>query len=110
MEETYYQEEETYELVEEPVHGASFLTDLGRWLLIAAIFLFPIFFLPITTNPIEMNKGYFGSVVALLLLIAWFGGALQEGRIRVTRTWVYPAFLAFLAFWFLASLFSKSFM
>ncbi len=111
MEETYYyQEEQTVEVVEEEAHGTSFLTNIGRWVLVAAIFLFPIFFLPLTTNPIEMNKGYFGSIVALLLLIAWFGGALQEGKVRVTRAWIYPAYLVFLVLWLLSSLFSKSFM
>ena len=109
MEESYYYDESAVEeVVEEPVLVGSFLGSLGRWLLIGFIFLFPFIFFPITPAPVDMNKGYLAAIVAFVSLIAWFGSALQEGRLQFVRSWVLVAYGAFLLAWVVSAVFSHN--
>lgn len=108
MEESYYEESVVERTVEMTRMTGSFLGTLGRWLLVVFIFLFPVFVLPLTPSPVEMNKGYFAAIVAFVSLIAWFGSALQEGRIQFVRSWLYLAYGAFLISWVLSAAFSRN--
>ncbi|HEY4477589.1 MAG TPA: tetratricopeptide repeat protein [Candidatus Paceibacterota bacterium] len=109
MEESYYYDESVVEeVVEEPTPVGSFLGSLGRWLLVGFIFLFPFIFFPVTPVPVDMNKGYLAAIVAFMSLIAWFGSALQEGRLQFVRSWVLVAYGAFLLAWIVSAVFSHN--
>ncbi len=69
---------------------------IARFALYALIFLLPIWYLPLTTLPVEANKAFLTSVLALVALIAWIGSGLQEGKITLNRSWALFALGAFL--------------
>ncbi len=69
---------------------------IARFALYALIFLLPIWYLPLTTLPVEANKAMLASVLALIALIAWIGSGLQEGKITINRSWTVFALAIFL--------------
>ena len=85
-----------------------FLIRVSRWFLFALIFFLPLWFLPLTAFPVELNKVYLVSILALLSAAAWIGAGLEEGKIAVSFNYVFGAFGVFLIGWLLASLFSES--
>lgn len=60
---------------------------IARLALYALIFLLPIWYLPITTLPVEANKTFLVLTLGLVALIAWIGSGLQEGKITINRSW-----------------------
>lgn len=68
---------------------------IARLALYAFIFLLPIFYLPVTTLPVEANKAMLAAVLALVALIAWIGSGLQEGRITLNRSLALAALAVF---------------
>lgn len=85
-----------------------FLIKVSRWFLLALIFFLPLWFLPITTFQVELNKVYLVSVFALLSLVAWIGAGLQEGRVVASLNYVIGAFGVLLVSMLVSSLFSES--
>ncbi|MEK7642942.1 MAG: tetratricopeptide repeat protein [Patescibacteria group bacterium] len=110
MQEAYFEEEMVVEEYQEPTSTdqPTLLTVLGRWALVAFAFLMPVFVLPWTLSPIDLNKGYFAAFMVALAVMLWFGGALQEGSIRLPRTWIIYTYVLFLGSILLASLFSQN--
>ena len=88
--------------------GESALSKAGRWVFYAFLLLFPIWFLPSTFSPVEINKSFLAGVTLSASLMLLIGGMLQEGIIRFPRARFFSAAIAFAAVWTAAALFSTS--
>jgi len=62
------------------------IQTIRQWIILAVIFLFPIFFLPITPDFYSTNKLYLLVVATLILGILWVIQALIHGKITLTIT------------------------
>ncbi|OGZ41586.1 MAG: hypothetical protein A3C80_00050 [Candidatus Ryanbacteria bacterium RIFCSPHIGHO2_02_FULL_45_43] len=88
--------------------GGLTFQSIARWALYLLILFLPIWFLPATIFPVEMNKAFLALALSLIALVAWIGRSLQEGRITVARSPVIWTFAAFIVVWLVASLFSQN--
>ncbi len=86
----------------------SLLTKAGRAVFYVLCALFPLWFLPTTINPVELNKAFFISIGTLITLMLAIGGMLQEGRIRLVRSRVFWIVCFLVVAWLLSALFSES--
>ena len=84
------------------------LTRAARAIFYVTCLLFPLWFLPTTISPVELNKASFISIATLAILLFTLGGLLQEGRIRIVQSRVFPIVLFLVASWLLSALFSES--
>lgn len=64
----------------------SFAKKLSVFLIAATILVFPIFFLPITTDPFETPKQLLLTIVTLILLVLFGLRGVLEGRYTFRRT------------------------
>lgn len=99
--------EEVVELEAQNV-AESPLTRAARAVFYALCFLFPLWFLPVTIEPVEFNKISFFAIATLIIALFTLGGLLQEGRIRKVGSRAFSVVLFMLAAWLLSSLFSES--
>lgn len=59
---------------------------VSRWLLRLAIFLTPLFFLPITPDKLELHKYFLLYACVLLSLLCWLGRAVMLKNLAIQRT------------------------
>jgi len=79
-----------------------------RWGLYAFAFLAPLFFLPFNTNILELNKQLLLIVFCLLLLIAWLGKMIAQGKVEMKKSWLNISIATFAIFYLISSIFSKN--
>lgn len=91
----------------EPVEKKNTIYErLARWMVVASVFLVPLFFLPWTTGILELNKQMFLTVVIGLGIVFWFLHVVISGQISFRKTPMNYGILAFLAATVLATFFS----
>ncbi|OGL95991.1 hypothetical protein A2348_00660 [Candidatus Uhrbacteria bacterium RIFOXYB12_FULL_58_10] len=84
----------------------SLFGTVTRWSVYLLFVLIPVFFLPWTTNALEINKQFVLVLLALVALTAWLGSMVLTKRLQF-RTGLMNLFPAlFLAATFVSSLFS----
>lgn len=81
---------------------------MARWLLYAAIFLTPLFFLPWTLFPLNLNKQFLLTSLVLLALISWLIKSVVKGELIFAKNYLSWFVLALVAFTGLSAFFSKS--
>ena len=59
---------------------------IARWGVYMLAFLTPLWFLPLTIGPVDINKGILDSVFAIIGFIAWLGMAVYQGKLLVPRS------------------------
>lgn len=72
------------------------------------VFLTPLFFLPFNTNILELNKQLLLIVFALILLIAWIGKMIAEGRMEMKKSWLNIGLALFTISALISSILSKN--
>lgn len=80
--------------------------SIVRWCIYIIALLTPIWFLPITVSPVEINKMMVVAVLAIVGFIAWLGQGIYMGEFRIPRTWVLLALLVWLLVFLAAAFFS----
>src|SRR3989338_4276218 len=98
--------EETEILVnqyEEPLWGV-----VARWSVYLIALLSPLWFLPITDNPVDGNKMFFVALLTLIGFIAWLGATIHVGAFKISRFIPLYALVVWLVVYLLAALFSVS--
>ncbi len=80
--------------------------QIARWIVTAAVFLVPLFFLPWTTGVLELNKQMLLTITAGAGLVFWFLHVVISGQISFRKTPANYGVLAFLAATVLATVFS----
>ncbi|MGE5297755.1 MAG: hypothetical protein ACM3KM_01180 [Acidobacteriaceae bacterium] len=78
-------------------------TRLIRWLLYAAVFLVPVFFLPFTTEVREFNKQTLLFLLVVVMLAIWVVKILTTRSVAWVKTSLDFILLAYLIIYFLAS-------
>jgi len=86
-----------------------FCDKVIKWGLYVLIFLFPLFFLPFNFNNIELNKQLLLIVFGLILLIAWLGKMIAQGKAEFKKSMLNLGIILFLIFYLISSLLSKNF-
>ena len=89
--------------VQEPLWGA-----VVRWSVYLIALLTPLWFLPITDNPVDGNKIFFVSLLTLIGFIAWLGVTVHMGAIKIPRFTPLYALGVWVLVYLLAALFSVS--
>lgn len=98
------EEEEAYTTpVEEPIWGI--VTRLSVYLI---ALLTPLWFLPITDNPVDGNKMFFVSLLTLIGFVAWLWSTVHAGVLKIPRFIPFYALGIWVAVYLLAALFSVS--
>ncbi len=64
---------------------------IGRALLYALVFLVPLFFLSVTSSPVEINKNFLAAVLVILAFICYLADVFTTKRV------IYPKSLLFLS-------------
>lgn len=81
---------------------------LATWSIYLIAFLAPFWFLPLTISPVDGNKLFLVSVLAIVGFIAWLGTAVYRGSIRVPYNTVLGALGVWLLAYLLSALVSQS--
>ncbi|MDD2753697.1 MAG: tetratricopeptide repeat protein [Candidatus Portnoybacteria bacterium] len=71
-------------------------------------FLTPVFFLPFNLNVLELNKQLLLVVFCLVLLIAWLGKMMAEGRMELKKSWLNIGLALFAIFSLISAVVSKN--
>ncbi len=79
-----------------------------RWGVYAFAFLAPLFFLPFNANILELNKQLLLVVFCLLLLIAWLGKMIAQGKVEMKKSWLNIGLAIFSIFYLISSVLSKN--
>lgn len=98
---------ESPELIAAPAEKKNTIYErIARWLVAAAVFLMPLFFLPWTTGVLELNKQALLTVIAGAGLVFWFLHVIISGQMALRRSPVNGGVLIFLGAVVLAAIFS----
>ncbi len=86
--------------------AASACAAITRWSLYGALFLTPIFFLPLTLYPVDLNKQALFTALVFVGGIAWLIEAVSTGRFEYAKSPIGIASGALAAFAAISALFS----
>lgn len=87
---------------------AKFYNNISRWFLYVGIFLMPLFFLPWTSSPLELNKQILVIVVAGVGLVSWLLGVVSSGYLAWRKNPVDMGVMALLGAFIVGTVFSVS--
>ena len=78
------------------MHKGGHFLSVTRWLLIILMFLMPLFFLPVTLEPLEINKQTLLLVLTCAAALCWLAHMLVSRQVTIRRGWMnfLPWFLA----------------
>ncbi len=72
------------------------------------IFLLPLWVLPTTAYPLEINKVYLTFVFSSIAAVLWLIGFIQTGEIKIPKSLLLLAMIIISAVWLIASVFSDN--
>lgn len=81
---------------------------LTRWSLYVSFFLVPLFFLPWTTDALEINKQMLLVILTLLSLVSWLGSMVMTKKLSFRSGWINLLPALFLVAVLVSSIFSLS--
>ncbi|MDP3784494.1 MAG: tetratricopeptide repeat protein [bacterium] len=87
------------------------LSGLGRvpyWLFYLALFLIPLWALPYTISPVDLNKSYLAYFLVILAAVSYLGLSLRSGRVVIPKNLILILLAAFLASLTVSSFSSQS--
>ncbi len=79
---------------------------ITRWSLYLSFFLVPLFFLPWTTNALEINKQMLLVILTLLALVSWLGSMVMTKKLSFRTGWINLLPALFLVSILVSSIFS----
>lgn len=92
---------------EQEYKTAVFWLKLGKLFLHLLVFLLPLFFLPLTIAPVEINKQVFAGVLVLAGFISYLIFSLQERKIIYPKSLIGLAVLILAVIWGISAIFSE---
>src|SRR5581483_3127156 len=98
--------QEFYVEVPRPPRRSHAFRKMGRRFLLAIAFLTPFFFLPITIDPVGINKFVLVSLLSLGGLICLLGAVFEEKKFEYPRSWFFLVLILFTAAEVLSAVFS----
>ncbi len=111
-EEIFESQTQIGDIIENPENQIENQADPDIWQKIAKVCLYaltallPLFFLPFTSNPVEINKEIFATVLVLIASLCYLIHSLNNRRIVYPKSFIGLGILCFLVFAFLSSLVS----
>ncbi len=81
---------------------------IARWSLYLIVFFTPFWFLPFTIAPLDINKAFLASILAIVGFIAWLGRSVYSGRVVFPKTMLGVALVVWLMVLLVSSIFSVS--
>lgn len=81
---------------------------ITRWCVYLIALLTPLWFLPLTANPVDGSKLFLVSVLAIMGFIGWLGAAVYMGTLKIPRLQSFYALGVWLLVYLLAAFFSVS--
>ncbi len=87
---------------------AKFYNNISRWILYIGVFLLPLFFLPLTTGALELNKMILLVVIAGAAMVSWLLGVVSSGSLAWRKNYMDYAVLALLGVFIVSTVFSIS--
>lgn len=100
------QKAELYPIDPPDPEKAKFYNNISRWALYIGVFLLPLFFLPWTSSPLELNKQMLLLVVASVGLVSWLLGVVSSGYLAWRPNYVDKGVLALLGAFVVSAIFS----
>ena len=79
-----------------------------KWGLYLFVFLLPLFFLPFSYDTLDMNKQLLLVVFALILLIAWLGKMIAQGKVELKKSLLNLGVALFLIFSLASAVLAKN--
>jgi len=79
-----------------------------KWGLYVLVFLLPLFFLPFNSSIIELNKQLLLIIFSLILVIAWLGKMIAQGKMELRKSLLNLGILLFLIFYLISAILSKN--
>jgi tetratricopeptide (TPR) repeat protein len=89
-----------------PVREETFADKIAGWVIIALVFLAPLFFIPSALVPFQFTKVILIYTAVIVSFIAWIIGRLKDGKLSLARHSVFLALLGVVAAYLVASLVS----
>jgi len=86
---------------------SSLSTTVAQWCLYAIIFLVPVFYLPWTSNVLEVNKQLILVVLAIVGGLSWLGGMLASKELHLRGSFINTLVIVYLVMYGLATALSK---
>jgi tetratricopeptide (TPR) repeat protein len=80
------------------------LNKIGFWIIFGLLVIFPLFFLPITSEFYEFNKNILLLLASGLLLVIWTVTFVLEKQVRITRSPLGLPLLTVLVVWIISTL------
>jgi len=85
---------------------ARLYNKISKWAIYAAVFLMPLFFLPFTTNVLEINKLMLLLVIASIGMVAWLLGVVSSGYLAWRNNPIDKGLLILLGAFIVSAIFS----
>lgn len=83
--------------------------NLSRYAFLFLALFLPIFILPYTIFPLELNKAFLFYIVTLIAGIFWLISILQKASFKIPKSIVLLALAGIILVWLISSLFSSNF-
>ncbi len=84
------------------------LENLPRYILFLLVFILPIWVLPYTIYPLELNKAFLFYFLIILAALFWFISILQKASLRLPKSAALLALAAVIVVWAASSFFSPN--
>ncbi len=86
----------------------AFCDKVIKWGLYIFIFLLPLVFLPFNASFIELNKQLLLIIFSLILVIAWLGKMIAQGKVELRKSLLNLGIILFLIFYLTSAVLSKN--
>jgi tetratricopeptide (TPR) repeat protein len=84
--------------------SSTLLHKIGFYIILGLVFIFPLFFLPITSEYYEYNKYFLLLLAAGILLVIWTVSFVLDKQVRITRSPLGLPLLCLLAVWIISTI------
>jgi len=81
---------------------------ISKFAFLAFIFLLPVWILPWTIFPLEMNKAYLTFIFTALIAIFWLINFIQTEEIKIPKSIILFSFIIIAAIWLVSAIFSEN--
>ncbi len=93
-------------LEEDTKNGIFF--KISQWCILAIAFLLPVWFLPLTISPVELNKVFMVSFLIVVALICYLFDTIFKGKINIGSHFVFGAMGIAVLLWLASAIFSPN--
>lgn len=90
------------------IKNANIWEKIGRYAYIATVFLIPVFVLPVSFFPFEINKAYLTFTATAAIAILWLISFIYNGKIKIPKSAVLGMLVVLTLSYLLSAVFSEN--